>query len=78
MDDQLVEIVVGGRLTPDVVVALEGFTVTSDGPRRTRVVGRVPDQARLFGLLAMFDGLHISVVSVNRIEDEDSHPRGVT
>jgi len=78
MNDQIVEIVVGGRLSPDLVVALEGFTVTSDGPRRTRVVGPVTDQARLFGLLAMFDGLHMSVISVNPIEDEDSHPPGVT
>jgi len=78
MNDQIVEIVVGGRLSPDLVVALEGFTVTSAGPRRTKVVGPVPDQARLFGLLAMFDGLHMSVISVNRIEDEDSHPPGVT
>ena len=78
MNDEIVEIVVGGHLSSDLLVALEGFTVTADGPRRTKVVGPVPDQARLFGLLAMFDGLHISVISVNRIEDEDSHPHRVT
>jgi hypothetical protein len=30
-------------------------------------VGRVPDQARLLGLLEMFDELHIEVVSVNPV-----------
>lgn len=79
MGDQVVEIVVGGPVSPDLqVTALEGFVVTGDGPGRTRIVGSVPDQARLLGLLAMLDGLHISVISVNRIEDGDSHPRGVT
>lgn len=79
MNDQTVEIVVRGPLPPDLVVtALAGFTVTNVGPGRTRVVGSVPDQARLIGLLAMFDGLHISVISVNRIEDEDAHAHRVT
>jgi hypothetical protein len=41
-------------------------------------VGPVPDQARLIGLLAMFDGLHIAVISVNPIDDGDSHPHRVT
>lgn len=78
MDDQVVEIVVSGPLSHDLVVtALHGFTVTDDKAGHTRVVGPVPDQARLIGLLALFDGLHITVVSVNRIED-DSHPHRVT
>ncbi|MBD3942993.1 hypothetical protein IF188_14960 [Microbacterium sp. NEAU-LLC] len=79
MHDQTVEIVVGGPLSPDLVVtALEGFAVTTDDDGRTHVIGRVPDQARLIGLLAMFDGLHIAVISVNPIADEDSHPHRVT
>jgi len=79
MRDQTVEIVVGGPLSHDLVVtALEGFTVTTDEQGRTHVVGPVPDQARLIGLLAMFDGLHITVISVNPIEGEDSHPHRVT
>jgi len=77
--DQTVEIVVSGPLSPDLVVtALEGFTVTTDEQGRTHVVGPVPDQARLIGLLAMFDGLHIAVISVNPIDDGDSHPHRVT
>jgi hypothetical protein len=36
----------------------------------TRIVGPVPDQSMLFGLLDMFDGLHIEVVSVNPVEAE--------
>lgn len=79
MRDQTVEIVVGGPLSPDLVAtALEGFAVTADEQGRTHVVGPVPDQARLIGLLAMFDGLHVTVISVNPVGDEDSHPRRVT
>ena len=47
----------------------------------TRIVGPVPDQSMLFGLLDMFDGLHIEVVSVNPVGTQtpiDSHPRRVT
>ena len=36
----------------------------------TRIVGPVPDQSKLFGLLDMFDGLHIEVVSVNPVGAE--------
>jgi hypothetical protein len=79
MHDQTVEIVVGGPLSPDLVVtALEGFTVTTDEQGRTHVIGAVPDQARLIGLLAMLDGLHVTVISVNPIDDGHSHPHRVT
>ena len=65
MGAQAVHVVVRGRLGPDLVAALDGFTVTPAPDGCTSIVGRVPDQARLLGLLEMFDGLHIEVVSVN-------------
>ncbi len=68
MGAHLVEIVVQGRLGPSLVAALEGFTVEDAGLGVTRVTGLVPDQSMLFGVLDMLDGLHIEVVSVNRVD----------
>lgn len=66
MESQEIEVVVGGRLGPDLVAALDGFSVSVDDAGHSHVVGSVPDQPRLFGLLEMFDSLHIEVISVNR------------
>lgn len=80
MEDQVIEVVLAGELGPDLVAALDGFSVTNEVRGRTRVVGVVRDQARLLGLLEMFDGLHIDVISVNPLERDagDSHPHRVT
>ncbi|MEN2742430.1 hypothetical protein ABCS02_32025 [Microbacterium sp. X-17] len=60
-------IVVRGALGPDLRAALDGFVVaTAQG--LTRITGTVTDQSQLFGLLAMFDALHVEVVSVNPVE----------
>ncbi len=64
---QVVEIVVRGTLGPTLVAALSGFTVGPAPDGCTRVVGAIPDQARLIGLLGMLDELHIEVVSVNPV-----------
>jgi hypothetical protein len=66
---QLVEVIVRGRLGPDLVAALQGFTVGTTRDGRTSLVGRVPDQTRLMGLLSMLDELHIEVVSVNPVPE---------
>lgn len=70
MGTQLMEVVVRGRLGPDLVAALDGFAVEFDQDGRTRVVGPIPDQSKLFGLLDMFDDLHIEVISVNPVGTE--------
>ncbi len=67
MDAQVMEIVVRGRLGPDLVAALAGFSVHTDAAGRTSIVGAVTDQAKLFGLLDLFDQLHIEVISVNPV-----------
>ena len=66
MHAHVMEVVVRGRLGPDLVAALDGFDVLP-GDGVTRIVGPVSDQSMLFGLLDMFDGLHIEVVSVNPV-----------
>jgi hypothetical protein len=68
MDSQEIEIVVRGKLGPDLVAALDGFAVGTSPRGRTRVVGLVPDQARLLGILAMLDELHVDVISVNPVD----------
>lgn len=62
-----VEIVLNGRIGRDVAEALDGFRIDTSDPRLTTIVGTVPDQAKLLGLLAMFDDLHIQVVSMNPV-----------
>jgi hypothetical protein len=64
---QVVEVVVRGKLGPDLIAALHDFEVDTVADGCTRVVGLIPDQARLIGLLEMFDQLHIEVVSVNPV-----------
>lgn len=69
MTAQMFTIVVRGRIGPDLVAALDGFDVDEAAAGMTRITGAVPDQAKLFGLLSMFEGLHIDVVSVNPTAD---------
>ena len=67
MHPHVMEVVVRGRLGADLVAALDGFDVEPAEEGTTRIVGPVSDQSMLFGLLDMFDGLHIEVVSVNPV-----------
>jgi hypothetical protein len=64
---QEVAIVLSGRIEGDIAGALDGFRIDTTEPGLTTIVGVVPDQAKLLGLLAMFDDLHIHVVSVNPV-----------
>ena len=61
------EIVVSAELTPALVAAFEGFTVSRIDGGNTYLVGWVDDQARLNGLLELMADLTIELVSVNRI-----------
>lgn len=64
---QVVEVIVRGKIGPDLVAALPGFAIETAPDGCSRIVGRIPDQARLLGLLEMLDDLHIEVVSVNPV-----------
>jgi hypothetical protein len=63
-----VEIVLAGRIGADVAGALDGFSIDTSEPGITTIIGSVPDQAKLLGLLTMFDDLHIHVISVNPVD----------
>jgi hypothetical protein len=67
MSAHLVEIVVTGRLGPTLLVALDGYDVTTRDDGTSSVTGVIEDQAELRGLLSVFDDLNIEVVSVNRV-----------
>jgi hypothetical protein len=68
MGAHIMEVVVRGRLGPDIIAALQEFDVRSDDQGRTSIVGAVPDQSKLFGLLDLLDRLHIEVISVNPVD----------
>ena len=70
MTSQIFEVVVRGRMSPELIAALDGFAIETGADGLTRVVGDVPDQPRLLGLLGAFDDLHIEVVSVNPVSSE--------
>ncbi|TFC06908.1 hypothetical protein E3O42_00510 [Cryobacterium adonitolivorans] len=63
------ELVVSTVLSPALVAAFDGFTVSRIDSGRTYLVGWVDDQARLNGLLELMADLTIELVSVNRIPD---------
>lgn len=67
MQPQVMEIVVRGRIGPDLITALDGFSVEQTDEGLSHIVGRIPDQSMLFGLLEIFEGLNIEVVSVNPV-----------
>ena len=67
MSAHLVEVVITGHLGPSLTAALEGYDVVWRDDGTSSVTGMVGDQAELRALLAVFDGLNIEVVSVNRV-----------
>jgi hypothetical protein len=64
---QQFEIVVRGRLSPTLVAAIEGFHVDRCEQGMTTLVGWVPDQARLHGLLRLLQDLNIELASINPV-----------
>lgn len=61
------EVLVRGRMSPQLARALDGFTVQARPGGLTSILGPVDDQPRLLGLLGAFDDLHIEVISVNPV-----------
>ena len=72
MTSHVFEVVVRGRMSDELMAALDGFTIETSDDGLTRVVGDVEDQPRLLGLLAAFDDLHMQVVSVNPVSADST------
>lgn len=68
MSARVIELVVRGPLWPSLLAALDDFTITNHDDGRTTIVGPVADQSRLLGLLDMFHGVNVEVISVNRVD----------
>ena len=73
MTSHVYEVIVRGRMSPELMASLEGFVIDTGDDGLTRLVGGVPDQPQLLGLLAAFDDLHIEVVSVNPVAADAAH-----
>jgi hypothetical protein len=63
------EIVIQGTLSPSVVAAVEGFSVQSVEHDKTHLIGTVPDQAGLLGILELLRDLTVTIESVNPAAD---------
>ena len=68
-----IEIRVKGRIDKHWSDWFEGLTITyaESGAAETVLAGTVADQAALYGLLANLGALGLSLLSVNRIEDQE-------
>ncbi len=62
---QRVEIHIEGRLDPQWVDWLDGFSLSYAGENETVLCGQVTDQAALYGLIAKLRDLGVTLLSVN-------------
>jgi hypothetical protein len=72
MTSHVYEVIVRGRMSAELIASLDGFTIDTGEGGLTRLIGEVPDQPQLLGLLAAFDDLHIEVVSVNPVSADNA------
>jgi hypothetical protein len=74
-DPATYRIVIEGTLTSDWSDRLAGLSVTAtsrgSGPPRTTLEGRIHDQAQLNGVIATLYGLHLPILMVEKLEDEN-------
>jgi hypothetical protein len=63
------EIVIKGTLSDSLMELIDGFHISRVERGETHLVGLVPDQARLQGILTIFGNLNIELVSVNPVDE---------
>lgn len=68
------EIRVAGHLSPQWMDWFEGLTVSLEEDGNTLLTGSVADQAALHGLLKKIRDLGMILVSVNRVQFNETHP----
>lgn len=68
------EIVVQGQLSPEWSDRLAGMSISGEtgtsGKTCTTLNGNIRDQAELNGLLETLYGLHLSIIKVQRVDDD--------
>ncbi|MGP0029037.1 MAG: hypothetical protein ACLPVF_00860 [Acidimicrobiales bacterium] len=65
-------------MSPTLVAALDGFDVSHVDHGLTYLVGWVPDQARLHGVLELLRDLNIELASLNPVPSQDPLPGDLT
>lgn len=69
------QIVIQGSLLPERSDCLSGMSITKgagvDGEVQTTLTGTILDQAALNGVLETLYRLHLSIIRVEQIEDQD-------
>ena len=73
-EPEIYEIRVRGHLDARWASQFEGLTITLEEDGDTLLAGPVIDQAALHGLLRKVRDLGLSLVSVNRVQFEETHP----
>ena len=69
-----VEICIEGQLDETWSEWFEGFMVSYNDQNQTTLVGEIPDQAALYGLIAKLRDLGLTLVSVNpQLDDMDEY-----
>ena len=71
---QYYEIRLKGNLDTRWGNTFEGMTIVLDDNGNTRLTGPVIDQSALHGLLKKIRDLGIPLISVNRLETNETHP----
>jgi hypothetical protein len=71
--NQQYEIVFQGHLSPRLSVIFEGMEVSYLTNGKTRLVGSLPDQSALYGLLVRLRDLGIQLISINSIGLEENN-----
>ncbi|MET4636821.1 hypothetical protein [Mycetocola sp. 2940] len=66
------EIVIKGTLSEPVADLIDGFEISKVEHGETHLVGFVPDQTKLQGILTIFGNLNIELVSVNPVPNSVS------
>jgi hypothetical protein len=67
------EIVIKGTLSEPVFALIDGFQISRIEHGLTHLVGLMPDQPKLQGLLTLLGNLNIELVSVNPLSEKDGN-----
>ncbi len=73
MPKEFYEIRVQGRLDEEWAVWFSGLTVTTVGDDETLLSGKFSDQSALHGVLAQVRDLNLTLISIRRVENPESH-----
>ncbi len=68
------EIRLAGHLSPQWITWFEGLSISLEEDGSTLLTGALSDQAALHGVLKKIRDLGITLVSINRLQFDETHP----